>query len=399
MTAAMNILMINYEYPPLGGGGGVFTNQLAEALAERHAITVITSRIGDLKREETIKGVELKRVAVPLRKDRNVASLTSMLGFFPSSFWVGRKLLQRRHFDLIHSMFAVPSAPSGQLLAKFYKKPHILSILGGDIYDPSKRLSPHQTPLLHQMVRKVLNTADCVVSLSKDIQNRARMYYRIKRPIDVIHLGIPRPSFKSVQRKAYGLQEEDIVLISVGRLVARKCVATLIRVLRDLADLRVKLLVVGNGPEKEKLVKLGDDLKLNNHLFFMGNVSDEEKFSLLNLADIYVSASSHEGFGIVFLEAMSAGLPVACFDNGGQADYLKDGQTGILVPYGRQDQLTAGIKHLINDADHRQRISIHNSQYINQFYIDNCARQYEAHYQQLVQIPKRSMKEAKTIRC
>lgn len=390
----MNILMINYEYSPLGGGGGVFNKQLAEALAERNAITVVTTRFGDQKKREIVNGVELMRVLVPLRRDCNEASLTSMLGFFPSSLWAGMKLLQRRHFDIIHSMFAIPSAPSAQLLATLYKKPHILSILGGDIYDPSKCLSPHQTPMLHQTVQQVLNAADCVVSLSTDIQRRARSFYRVNRPIDVIHLGIPKPGFEPAQRKAYGLGEEDIVLITVGRLVARKCVGTLIDILHDLADSRVKLLVIGDGPEKEKLVKLGDDLELNNHLFFMSNVSDKEKFALLNLSDIYVSASSHEGFGIVFLEAMSAGLPVACFDNGGQSDFLTDGQTGALVPYGRQDLLTAGIQRLMNDMDHRQRISAFNSRYINQFYIETCARRYEAHYQELCQLPDRSIKTA-----
>src|SRR5688500_16440383 len=114
----MNVLMLNYEYPPLGGGGGVFNQQLAEELSQQNQITLITSRFGAQPSYEIQRGVEIFRVPVLLRRNPNSATLLSMFSFFPTSLRTGYRLLHTRPFDLIHSMFAIPSAPSGFLLAK-----------------------------------------------------------------------------------------------------------------------------------------------------------------------------------------------------------------------------------------------------------------------------------------
>ena len=105
-------------------------------------------------------------------------------------------------------------------------------------------------------------------------------------------------------------------------------------------------------------------------------MSDEAKFQVLALADVYVSSSHHEGFGIVFLEGLSQGLPVVCYDNGGQTDYLRDGRTGYLVKAGDLDGLTAKLAALCTDADLRATMSRHNRDYANRFYINACAARY-----------------------
>lgn len=114
----MNILMVNYEYPPLGGGGGVFSKQLAEELGKSNRVTVITPKFGDQKPHEIVRNVEIIRVPVLIKRDQNTATITSMLSFFPSSLLIGYKLLRNRSFDVVHSMFAIPSAPSGFALSK-----------------------------------------------------------------------------------------------------------------------------------------------------------------------------------------------------------------------------------------------------------------------------------------
>ena len=196
----MNILMFNYEYPPLGGGGGVFNKQLAEELVKNNnSVTVITSGFNAQKPKDLANSVEIIRVPVVMRKDQNTANHISMLSYFPSSLYHGFKRLRDRSFDIIHTFFAVPSAPSAILLAKYFNIPHLLSILGGDIYDPSKQLSPHKTPLLHYTVKKIVEKSNRVVSLSEDIKKRANDYYRIGRNIDVIHLGIPEPIFLPIR--------------------------------------------------------------------------------------------------------------------------------------------------------------------------------------------------------
>jgi len=380
----MNILMINYEYPPLGGGGGVVTRMLAEALIDRHQITVITSKFGRQSLHETVNGVELIRTPVLFRSDRNAATIISMLAFFPASLWIGLKLLRRRKFDLIHSMFAIPSAPSGVLLSRIFGKPHLLTVFGGDIYDPSKKLSPHQTPILRQTVQKVLHTSDRVVTMSEDIRRRAyQYYYRASRTILLIKGGIPRPIFTPGPRNAYGFDDQDILLVTLGRLVPRKAVHELIYIVKQLNNSRIKLLIIGDGPEYAHLEQTANELNVQDQLFFGGNVDENEKFVLLNFSDIYVSTSQHEGFGLVFLEAMSVGLPIVCYNNGGQTDFLKDGETGALVELGDREMFVCKLRTLIANPKLLTAMAEFNRRYINDFFIENIAKQYEDQYQSL----------------
>ena len=384
-----NILMVNYEYPPLGGGGGVFNRHLAETLARRYNVTVITSRFGDHPAHEVINGVRLLRVPVPLRSDPNAASLASMLGFFPSSLWAGCKLLARDHFDIVHSMFAVPSGPSGVLLARWYRKPHLLSILGGDIYDPSKKLSPHRTPLLGHTTAAIMRNSHAVVSLSRDIQRRAHAHYPVGAEIDVIHLGIPKPRFQPLCRGNFDFSDDDILMVTVGRLVRRKAVHELLEGVARLRNPRVKLIVIGDGPESGRLRQQAADCGIRRQVRFLGNVDDDTKFGLMERCDLFVSASRHEGFGLVFLEAMALGLPVVSYDEGGQSEFLLDGITGALVAGGRRARLFDEIRRLVESRELRQRIRRHNMAYAENFFIERCAQQYEEKYRHLVQTAAR----------
>lgn len=381
-----NILMVNYEYPPLGGGGGVFNKHLAEVLARRYNVTIITSRFGKQPPLEVVNGVRLLRVPIPLRSDPNAASLASMLIFFPSSLWAGIKLLGREHFDIMHSMFAVPSAPSGVLLAKMYGKPHLLSILGGDIYDPSKKLSPHRTPLLGHTTGAVMRNSHAVVSLSKDIQQRAHKHYRVPGEIDIIHLGIPKPQHTPLHRADFGFADDDILLVTVGRLVRRKSVHELIRAVRHLGNQQLKLVVIGDGPQKRRLQQDAANLGLHRRVHFLGNIDDDAKFGVMALSDIFVSASRHEGFGLVFLEAMAVGLPVVSYNKGGQRDFLQDDLTGALVSSGNSQRLFKKIRQMVDNRQRRQHISRHNLAYVENFFIERCAQKYEEKYWSLVEM-------------
>jgi hypothetical protein len=112
------VLIVTYEYPPLGGGGGVIVQALAEELAKEIDVTVLTSGRAGLEETERRGRLEIVRVPVWMRRADATASLVSMLSFFPLSLRRGAALLRTRPFDLVHSSFAVPSGPSGLCLAR-----------------------------------------------------------------------------------------------------------------------------------------------------------------------------------------------------------------------------------------------------------------------------------------
>jgi glycosyltransferase involved in cell wall biosynthesis len=381
----MNILMINYEYPPLGGGGGVINKLVAEELTKRNSITLITSKFADQKPHEVCNGVEIFRVPVLCRHNQNAATILSMLSFLPTSFWTGRRLLQTRRFDLVHSLFAVPSAPSGFLLAKTFRLPHVLSLLGGDIYDPSKRLSPHCTPLLHATVQKMVNGSDAVTGMSADIIERAQAYYNITRDITLIPHSITRPAFTPKTRVELGYAPEEILLVTVGRLVPRKAVQDLLAVLCNVHNTQVKLLVIGDGPERPTLEAIAQAMHVAEQVDFLGNVSDETKYQVLNIADIYVSTTQHEGFGLVFLEAMATGLPIISYNNGGHIDFLNDYKTGFMVNLNDKEEFNKRAKELCEDTNLRHRMGNFNKERVKDFYIEKCAEKYEDLYEKALE--------------
>jgi glycosyltransferase involved in cell wall biosynthesis len=374
----MNILVINYEYPPIGGGGGVLCKDISEGIAAKgHRITVVTSHYGSLQKNETLHGVNIFRVPVLMRKKQTVASMTSMISFVPMCIWKVKELMKCNTYDLINTQFAIPSGPAGQYVSRRYNVPNVLTILGGDIIDPSKFLSPHNTFLLNQTVRKMLFGADRVVAESTDIKRNAQKYYGFDRQVDIVPLGIYPNVHPARSRQALGLPTDKFIFVTIGRLVKRKNLEDLLHIFKDVQKtLPSILLVIGDGPEKDNIENLAKQLGINNEVRLLGRVSDEEKFQYLAVSDVYLSTAIHEGFGIVFLEAMECGLPVLSYDRGGQTDFLREGRTGHLIELGNRGNFLLKLMELLNSNPLRMEIGAHNKNYVKEFYIEHAAERY-----------------------
>lgn len=379
----MRILAFNYEYPPLGGGGGVAFKRIAEALAQRHHVTVITSLFRGLERYESRGNLRIVRVPVLMRRTRCTASMPSLVSYWPSSWLEGRRLLRREPFDVINSHFAVPSSPAAHQLARRFGLPHVLSMHGGDIFDPSKLTSPHWLPGIRPLVRHLLKSADRLVAQSRNTADNARRLYGVDRAIDLIPLGITPGRVSRMPRGQLGIEPDRFVIATVGRLVARKRLEDLLHILAAMNDPRDLLLVIGDGPKCAEWQALAHQLGVADRVRFTGYVDDNERNTLLAAADLFASTSQHEGFGLVFLEAMDQGLPIIAYDHGGQSDFLQDGRTGALVPFGWRDRFIVALQQLKQSPELRRRCAQFNRQRVRDFYIDRCARLYENLFQEL----------------
>jgi len=380
----VRILFVNYEYPPLGGGGGVFTHALATELAQRHEVCVLTSDRGLRPSRGLEEGVEVVRAPLLVRRAQVVASLPSLLAFVPIGILTGRRLLARRKFDLVNTHFALPSGPVGRWIAARARVPHVLTLLGGDVYDPSKWLSPHRHAPLRSMVRSLVEAADATVVASTDIGNRLREHYRPRCQTQRIPLATPTPPaapLVAVSRRDLAIEDSTPLLVTVGRLIKRKDLGQMIRALGRLVDLDpsldVHLLIVGSGPERPRLERQAERSGVADRITFVGQVSEERKHQLLAAADVYVSTSRHEGFGLVFLEAMNAGLPVVCYADGGQGDFLIPEETGISVPTGDVEAFASACRRVLGDQDLRERMSRRARAAAAELSIARCAARYE----------------------
>ncbi len=373
----MRILFCNFEYPPLGGGGGVINHLLARALALRHQVSVLTSGAFGLPRREIQEGVAIYRVPVWFRRQIATANIPSMLMFLLCGARLGKRIVREKGVDIINTHFVLPSGPVGQTVARRTERPHVLSLHGGDLYDPSKRTSPHRHPLLRLWIRRMMRQADAVIGQSSDTLENARKYFYGELEAERIPLGIERPVFAPRRRSDFGLPDRACLMVTVGRLVRRKAIERLYPVLESLADHDTRLVVVGTGPEGPALRRQARERGLEHRVHFLGPLEDADKFSVLQLCDIYVSTSQHEGFGLVFLEAMAAGLPVVCYDHGGQRDFLQDGETGFLVRLNDLVTFRERCRVLIENPELGRRIGVANRARVEAYYIDRCAARYE----------------------
>lgn len=383
----MKILVCIYEYPPLGGGGGVIADALARELAKKHHVTVITSGLSNSIQIEEQGDLRIVRLPVLGRKDLDAASFISMFSFIVQTFLKSKFLVENFSADIVNTHFVLPSGPAGHILAKMMNVPNIITVHGGDLYDPSKFLSPHRHWLFRKAISYYTSQSSYVVAQSCNTMHNLIEYFGYEGPRMIIPLGIERQT-AVVAHDSYPERAKTntkVKLVTVGRLVPRKGLEQLIRIVSKLNDLNVELYIVGHGPERSSLEEQAQALGLESAIKFCGRLSEEEKISTLMSADIYVSTSQHEGFGLVFLEAWDAGLPVICYNHGGQTDFIEDGINGFLVELNDEEAFTDKIRAVINDKELKHKMSAAASERVQSFYIDTCAAQYEKLFEKVVQ--------------
>lgn len=381
----MRILFCNYEYPPLGGGGGVVMAALARELAKRHEVTALTSRAGGLPAASDDSGVCVLRVPVYFRRALDTANFPSMLAYLPAAAWRSVSLRRERTFDVINTHFVVPTGPVGQWIADRYRVPNVLSVHGGDLYDPSKKMSPHNHAWLRGPIRGLLQRADAVIAQSTNTRDNVRQIYGVERAVGLIPLGIARPPrLDRIPPTAFGLPADAFTIITIGRLVARKQTTQLVAAVAASRIPNAHLLVVGSGPDEEPVRHAAAAHGIADRVHLLGRLDETDKYRALAAADLFASTSQHEGFGLVFLEAMAFGLPIICYDHGGQTDYLATGSNGFVLRLNDAPAFAESIREIAQSADRGRSIGAFNRQRVEEFFIDRCAERYEAVFEQAI---------------
>ncbi|MDY6933220.1 MAG: glycosyltransferase family 4 protein [Spirochaetota bacterium] len=372
----LRILIINYEFPPLGGGGGIASSDLAKEWRKLARIDVLTSSFKRLKPFEVRDEISIYRAKTFFRKSKDAATFISMLSFLPSALIIGMRLFRKNRYNIINTHFAVPSGPVGYLLGKLFHTPNVLSLHGGDIYDPSKSMSPHRNVFFRIIVRFILNRADEIIAQSSNTKLNAIKYYKPWKEIKIVPLAYHPTEIPVITRKEMKIKSDEFILITIGRLVKRKAMDVIINAISMIPDDRIQLFIVGDGPDRINLENLVKNLKLEKRIHFLGYLSDEEKYKYLSVSDIFILPSMHEGFGIVYMEAMYCGLPIVCTNHGGQTDFLINGENAILIDVGDIKACSEAILKFYKDKEFYDNCSENNSKKIIDFYAEPIAMRY-----------------------
>jgi glycosyltransferase involved in cell wall biosynthesis len=339
----MRILTLNYEFPPIGGGGSPVSYELSrELVAQGHDVDVVTMGFRGLPAREVVDGINVHRVPC-IRKRRELCKTHEMASWVLAALPKLAKLAARRAYDVNHTHFLVPTGLLARLLQIRAGLPFVVSLHGSDVpgYNPDRFTIQHRAigPLWGWIVKgasHLVVPSDFLGELA-DRQDHGR-------PTSVIPHG-----FRCERFKADGFKEPRILV--VARMIPRKGIQYLLQALHDL-DLRgFKIDVVGDGPYLATLKQIAAEQRCPVKFWgWLDNESPELK-RLYERSSIFVLPSEAESFGIVLLEAMASGHAIVTCGGTGTADAI--GQDAVLVPPRRPDHLRAALERLIGDPDLR----------------------------------------------
>jgi glycosyltransferase involved in cell wall biosynthesis len=168
-------------------------------------------------------------------------------------------------------------------------------------------------------------------------------------------------------------------ILSVARQYPRKDTATLLRAMPSVLERHpgARLRVVGGGPELERLIGMARELRIDDSVEFRGAVSsDADVRSAFLDADVFCLPSLQEGFGIAFVEAMAAGLPVVAASAGAAPEVVQDGVTGLLVSPGDPAAVADALNRLLDDPPTRLRMGAEGTRHAERFDLERVARQF-----------------------
>jgi glycosyltransferase involved in cell wall biosynthesis len=352
----MRVLILNYEYPPLGGGAGVATQALARGLASRGVtVDVITAGEKDECQSEVLwdgHATEEGMLTVYRVKSRRAgiheAGMAGAFSYLRIALPLVRARLRDERYDVVHVFFSLPTGAMLPLL-NLGDTPVIVSLRGSDVpgYDPYQRTLEHAHAVLKPLTRWIWRRASRVVAVCESLGRLALRtdptlrYSVIPNGVDLARF---RPSARSRSR-----HPKKVRCLAVARLVERKGIADLIHAIAALERGRYELEVVGSGPDEQVLRELAARLGVGDEVIFAGSVDRAAIPGRYRDADIFTLASWEEAFGNVFAEALASGLPIVGSTVGGIPELVEHGKNGFLVPPREPLALAAAIRHL---ADH-----------------------------------------------
>lgn len=364
-----HILLVNYEYPPIGGGGAIGSAQIADGLHEMgYEITVLTSGFKNTHVEITQEnGIRVIRIPVLGRNLRSSASLLSMCTFIALACLYLCVRRNQLHPTIINTHFGIPSGPVGVFAARLLRKPHVLTLIGGEIYQQPLETTGYRNPLIPLLVRWICHSATQVTAISNDTRRGAIELVRVKKPIVLTPYGFLPPSVPPGHIRH---MSSRIKIVSVGRIIPRKGFDILVRALALITDLDWDLTIVGDG-DIASLQALVVELKLTDRINLTGFTNRDVFWQILMNSDLFALATYHEGLGLVYHEAMYAGLPIVTTSNGGQTDFLREPYNALLVCPGDADIFAQALRQAMTDSVWFERASANNLSEIEHQSVDS----------------------------
>jgi N-acetyl-alpha-D-glucosaminyl L-malate synthase BshA len=373
----MNIGITCY---PVYGGSGVVATELGKALAAR--------------------GPQIHFIAysLPFRLSHDTENITfhevnvntyPLFEYPPYSLALTSKMVDAVKYeklDLLHVHYAIPHATSAVLARQILAKqnlqvPVVTTLHGTDITIVG------QDPSFEPVVTYSINESDGVTAVSDYLRQETYDHFDVEHKIEVIPNFIDTERFHRLNKEHFKqalCPNGEKVLAHVSNFRPVKRAADVVHIFHRLRQegMGVKLLLVGDGPDRVPTEHLARELGVYDDIRFLGKQEPIEE--ILSIADLFVMPSGSETFGLAGLEAMACNVPVLCSDIGGLPELIGDSMAGCLCPLGDIDAFTNCARSILTDDERHARMAeAARDRAVNVFDIKHIIPQYEAYYERV----------------
>jgi len=382
--------MLNYEFPPIGGGA-----------ANAHlALLTQYAKLGNLKVdvltsapkpgyfvEKFSENITIYKVGLH-KKDLHFWRKVEVIEWLLKAKRHYRTLLHENDYDLVHAFFGFPTgwlcyrSADKPVSSGVERLPYIISLRGSDVPGRHARLKLDYK-ILAPVFRAIWKKAAALVACSEGLKNRA-LNFLPTTAIDVIPNGIELDRFCPL-RTSFGTKESELFrLLTVGRLSVTKRVEMLIEAVQMLHrdSYNVHLTIVGGGAMEQQLRQVVSEKKLSNVIEITGRIESEKMPQVYRQNDIFISASMQEGMSNAMLEAMASGLPIVTTNCEGVEELIED--NGIVVEKPYPDQIAKAIKKLVETTETRRKISVAARKRAEKFTWNKAASSYIELYRKIL---------------
>jgi phosphatidyl-myo-inositol dimannoside synthase len=350
--------LLTGEFPPMQTGIARMMGEITRRYPRGELLVSTGQHRDSFDSDARFNGAVVDRLPLPSKALRNVVGLL---------FWSRRVAsLARQHKPRFAWCDSIrPCTYPAKWTHERVGTKYGVFVHGGDLLKELHAI--HHSRLARKTAKALFGSAVAVVANSQWTREQAQKVLRelgldpLAETVRLVPLGTDPEQFRPgidtrAVRERYGVNGASWVL-TVARLEPYKGVDTALRAVaqcrRDGID--VNYLVVGSGKKRKEYQKLAAELRMTDHVRFVGNVPEAELPAVFNVATAYVGASRRadgarvEGFGVALAEASASGLPVIAGQSGGLAEAVRDGETGFVVNPDDPEAVAAALKRLLDD--------------------------------------------------
>lgn len=372
----MRILVLNHEFPPVGGGGGRAAESICKNLATRgHEIKVLTMYLKGLPREEQRDGYQIIRIS-SLRTQPFRASFLSMVAYVLAGLWAGLRLVRVFRPDVIHVHFAVPAGALAWMLSRLTRISYVLTAHLGDVPGGVPEKTNDWFRWVFPITRWIWRDASVRVAVSE--HTRALALKQYSEEILVVPNGMEVNSEKPVSIQV----NNPPVIVFAGRFMEQKSPLQVVQTLNEIRDIPWNCVMIGDGPLMPAVKKSIAEFGLGHRFTLTGWITPEEVMNWFGKSDILFTPSLSEGLPVVGVQALARGLAIVASRVGGFVDLIDEDQNGYLIE--NKDEFQVKLQTLLENPSRLLSLRQSSLQKARSFDIASIAERYEKIFAQVL---------------